>query len=209
MSNAINAHEVTDYFLSETAGGELVKLGKADVKVQRELKKWAKDRKAEGMGSGHYISPGKDGSLASPESYALLQVFMGQAYLTAAQRALLAQPRKVLSDEMKPARDEAAGTVSTAMRDWRKRFERLEKAEVEKAQAEALAAMDEAERAEAEAEQAEAELEKARVAICESIVRARKKANNTAGLYSVETLKELAFHLDKALVAAGGNPEDV
>ena len=55
------------------------------------------------------------------------------------------------------------------------------------------------ERAEAEAKQAEAELEKARVAICESIVRARKRSSNTAGLYSVETLKELAFHLDKAL----------
>lgn len=209
MSTAINAHEVTDYFLSEAAGGDLVKLGKADVKVQRELKKWAQARKDEGMGSGHYISPGKDGSLASPESYALLQVFMGQAYLTAAQRSLLAQPRKVLSDEMKAARDEAARTISTAMRDWRQRFERLEKAEAEQAQAEAIAAMDEAERAEAEQAQAEAELDKARVAVCESIVRARKRSSNTPELYSVEALKQLAFHLDAALVAAGGNPEDV
>jgi len=209
MSNAINAHEVTDYFLSEAAGGELVKLGKADVRVQRELKKWAKDRKAEGMTSHHFVAPGKVDSLASPESYALLQGFMGEAYLTAAQRSLLAQPRKVLSDEMKAARDEAARTISTAMRDWRQRFERLEQAEVEQAKADYLASMNEAERAEAEQAEAEAELDKARVAVCESIVRARKKANNTAGLYSVEALKQLAFHLDAALVAAGGNPEDV
>ena len=209
MSNAINAHEVTDYFLSETAGGELVKLGQADVRIQRKLKDWAKDRKAEGMGSAHYIAPGKPGSLASPESYALLQGFMGEAYLTAAERALLAQPRKALSDTMKEERDKAARTISTAMRDWRQRFERLEKAEVEKAQAEALAAMDEDERAEAEAEQREAELDKARVQVCEAIVRARRKAANTDGLYATEAAKQLAFHLDAALVAAGGNPEDV
>jgi len=209
MSNAINAHEVTDYFLSEAAGSHLVKLGKADVKVQRELKKWAQARKAEGMSSGHYISPGKDGSLASPESYALLQGFMGEAYLTAAERALLAQPRKVLSDTMKEERDKAARTISTAMRDWRQRFERLELAELEQAKADYLASMDEAERAEAEAEQREAELDKARVQVCEAIVRARRKAANTDGLYTTEAAKQLAFHLDAALVAAGGNPEDV
>jgi hypothetical protein len=209
MSNAINAHEVTDYFLSEAAGGELVKLGQADVRIQRKLKAWAKDRKAEGMGSAHYIAPGKDGSLASPESYALLQGFMGEAYLTAAERALLAQPRKALSDTMKEERDKAARTISTAMRDWRQRFERLELAELEQAKADYLASMGEAERAEAEAEQAEAELEKAALIIREAIMKARKKAANTEGLYSVETAKQLAFHLDAALVAAGGNPEDV
>jgi len=206
MSNAINAHEVTDYFLSEAAGGELVKLGQADVRIQRKLKAWAKDRKAEGMGSAHYIAPGKDGSLASPESYALLQGFMGEAYLTAAERALLAQPRKALSDTMKEERDKAARTISTAMRDWRQRFERLEKAEAEQAQAEAFAAMGEEEAAEA---QAQAELDRAALIIREAIMKARKKAANTEGLYSVETAKQLAFHLDAALVAAGGNPEEV
>jgi hypothetical protein len=206
MSNAINAHEVTDYFLSETAGGELVKLGQADVRIQRKLKDWAKDRKAEGMGSAHYIAPGKPGSLASPESYALLQGFMGEAYLTAAERALLAQPRKALSDTMKEERDKAARTISTAMRDWRQRFERLEKAEAEEAQAEAFAAMGEEEAAEA---QAQAELDRAALIIREAIMKARKKAANTEGLYSVETAKQLAFHLDAALVAAGGNPEEV
>ena len=206
MSNAINAHEVTDYFLSEAAGSHLVKLGKADVKVQRELKKWAQARKAEGMGSGHYISPGKDGSLASPESYALLQGFMGEAYLTAAERALLAQPRKVLSDTMKEERDKAARTISTAMRDWRQRFERLEKAEAEEAQAEAFAAMGEAEAAEA---QAQAELDRAALIIRESIMRARKKVSNTPDLFGVEPAKQLAYYLDKALIIAGGNPEDV
>ena len=206
MSNAINAHEVTDYFLSESAGGELVKLGQADVRIQRKLKAWARDRKAEGMGSAHYIAPGKAGSLASPESYALLQGFMSEAYLTAAERALLNQPRKALSDVMQKERDRAAGTISTAMRDWRQRFERLEKAEAEQAQADAIAAMDEAEAAEA---QAQAELEKAALQVREAIMKARKKAANTDGLYSVETAKQLAFHLDAALVAAGGNPEDI
>ena len=202
----MNAHEITDFFLSEAAGEELVKLGQSEVRVQRKLKKWAKDRKAEGMGSGHYISPGKPGSLASPESYAMLQGFMAQAYLTAAQRALLTQPRKALSDPMKEERDTAAGTVSTAMRDWRKRFERLEKAEAEAARADELAAMGEEEAAEAEAQEA---LEKARLQVCEAIMRARKKSANTEGLYSVDKLKQIAFHLDAALVNAGGNPEDV
>jgi len=201
----MNAHEVTDFFLSAAAGEELVKLGQAEVRVQRKLKAWAKDRKAEGMGSGHYIAPGKAGSLASPESYALLQEFMGHAYLTAAERALLAQPRKALSDLMKAERDFAARTVSTAMRDWRQRFERLEKAEAEAARADELAAMGEEEAAEAEAQEA---LEKAALQVREAIMRARKKAA-TEGLYSVEKAKQLAFHLDAALVVAGGNPEDV
>lgn len=206
VASAINAHEVTDFFLSEAAGAELVKIGQADVRIQRKLKEWALNRKGEGMGSGHYISPGKPGSLASPESYAMLQGFMAQAYLTAAQRALLAQPRKALSDTMKEERDTAARTISTAMRDWRQRFERLEKAEAEAARADELAAMGEEEAAEAEAQEA---LEKARLQVCEAIMRARKKSSNTEGLYSVEKLKQLAFHLDAALVTAGGNPEDV
>jgi len=206
MSNAINAHEVTDYFLSEAAGGELVKLGQADVRIQRKLKAWAKDRKAEGMGSAHYIAPGKDGSLASPESYALLQGFMGEAYLTAAERALLAQPRKALSDTMKEERDKAARTISTAMRDWRQRFERLEKAEAEQAQAEAFAAMGEEEAAEA---QAQAELDRAALIIREAIMKARKKISNTPDLFDVEPAKQLAYYLDKALIIAGGDPEEV
>lgn len=201
----MNAHEITDFFLSEAAGAELVKIGQADVRVQRKLKEWAQKRYGEGQRPGHWISPGKDGSLASPESHALLQDFMGQAYLTAAERALLAQPRKALSDTMKEERDKAARTISTAMRDWRQRFERLEKAEAEAARADELAAMGEEEAAEAEAQEA---LEKARLQVCEAIVRARKKSSNTEGLYSVETLKQLAFHLDQALVAAGGNPAD-
>lgn len=206
VASAINAHEVTDFFLSEAAGAELIKLGQADVRVQRQLKDWAVKRKGEGMGSGHCIAPGKPGSLASPESYAMFQGFLAQAYLTAAERAILAQPRKALSDTMKEERDKAARTISTAMRDWRQRFERLEKAEAEAARADALAAMGEEEAAEAEAQEA---LEKAALQIREAIMRARKKAANTEGLYSVETAKQLAFHLDAALVAAGGNPEDV
>ena len=202
----MNAHEITDFFLSEAAGAELVKIGQADVRVQRKLKEWAQARYSEGQRPGHWVSPGKDGSLASPESYALLQDFMGQAYLTAAERALLAQPRKALSDTMKEERDKAARTISTAMRDWRQRFERLEKAEAEAARADALAAMGEEEAAEAEAHEA---LEKAALQVREAIMRARKKAANTEGLYSTETAKQLAFHLDAALVAAGGNPEDV
>ena len=202
----MNAHEVTDFFLSAAAGEELVKLGQAEVRVQRKLKAWAQDRFSEGQRPGHWVAPGKDGSLASPESYALLQDFMGQAYLTAAERALLAQPRRALSDTMKEERDKAARTISTAMRDWRQRFERLEKAEAEAARADELAAMGEEEAAEAEAQEA---LEKAALQVREAIMRARKKAANTEGLYSVETAKQLAFHLDQALVAAGGNPEDV
>ena len=40
VASAINAHEVTDFFLSEAAGAELIKLGQADVRVQRQLKAW-------------------------------------------------------------------------------------------------------------------------------------------------------------------------
>ena len=52
-------------------------------------------------------------------------------------------------------------------------------------------------------------MDKARIQVCEAIVRARRKAANTDGLYATEAAKQLAFHLDAALVAAGGNPEDV
>jgi hypothetical protein len=209
MSNAMNAHEITATYLSETEQAEVTSVTRKEATTAKEKKRVVRKLVERGERPEHALPPGKQGSLATPESYALWQQAVAEGCLTKTQRALLAQPRKVLNDTAKAERDAAQSTLSSAMRDWREKLARYV-AELERAEAEdALQAMDEDERAEAEAKQAEAELEKARVAVCEMIVRARKRSSNTPELYSVETLKELAFHLDKALVAAGGNPEDV
>ena len=209
MTNAINAHEITACHMSEAEQTAVTSITRREVTTAAESKKVVRAMVERGERPGHALPPGKKGSLATPESYALWQQAVAEGCLTKTQRALLAQPRKVLSDTAKAERDAAQSTLSSKMRDWREKLARYV-AELERAEAEdALQAMDEDERAEAEAKQVEADLEKARVAICESIMRARKKSANTEGLYSVETLKQLAFHLDSALVAAGGNPEDV
>jgi len=209
MSTAINAHEITASFLSETEQAEVTSVTRKEAATAKEKKRVVRKLVERGERPEHALPPGKQGSLATPESYALWQQAVAEGCLTKTQRALLNQPRKVLNDTAKTERDAAQSTLSSAMRDWREKLARYV-AEMERAAAEdALQAMSEAERAEAEAEQAEAELDTARVAICESIVRARKRSSNTPELYSVEALKQLAFHLDAALVAAGGKPEDV
>ena len=209
MSNAMNAHEITATYLSETEQAEVTSVTRKEATTAKEKKRVVRKLVERGERPEHALPPGKQGSLATPESYALWQQAVAEGCLTKTQRALLAQPRKVLNDTAKAERDAAQSTLSSAMRDWREKLARYV-AELERAEAEdALQAMDEDERAEAEAKQREADLDKARVAICESIVRARKRSSNTEGLYSVEALKQLAFHLDAALVAAGGNPEDV
>jgi len=209
MSNAMNAHEITATYLSEAEQAEVTSVTRKEATTAKEKKRVVRKLVERGERPEHALPPGKQGSLATPESYALWQQAVAEGCLTKTQRALLAQPRKVLNDTAKAERDAAQSTLSSAMRDWREKLARYV-AELERAAAEdALQAMDEDERAEAEAEQREAELDKARVAVCEMIVRARKRSSNTPELYSVETLKQLAFHLDAALVAAGGNPEDV
>lgn len=209
MSNAINAHEITATFLSETEQAEVTSVTRKEATTAKEKKRVVRKLVERGERPEHALPPGKQGSLATPESYALWQQAVAEGCLTKTQRALLAQPRKVLNDTAKAERDAAQSTLSSAMRDWREKLARYV-AELERAAAEdALQAMDEEERAEAEAQQAEAELDRTRVIIREAIMKARKRSSNTPELYSVETLKQLAFHLDAALVAAGGNPEDV
>jgi len=208
MTNAINAHEITATYLSETEQAEVTSVTRKEATTAKEKKRVVRKLVERGERPEHALPPGKQGSLATPESYALWQMAVAEGCLTKTQRALLAQPRKVLNDTAKAERDAAQSTLSSAMRDWREKLARYV-AELERAAAEdALQAMDEDERAEAEAQQAEAELEKAALQVREAIMKARKKAANTEGLYSVETAKQLAFHLDAALVAAGGNPED-
>jgi len=209
MSNAINAHEITATHLSETEQAEVTSVTRKEATTAKEKKKIIRKLVERGERPEHLLPAGKKGSLATPESYALWQQAIAEGCLTKTQRALLGQARKVLNETAQAERDAAQSTLSSAMRDWREKLARYV-AELERAAAEdALQAMGEAERAEAEAEQREAELDKARVAVCESIVRARKRSSNTPELYSVEALKQLAFHLDAALVAAGGNPEDI
>jgi len=209
MSNAMNAHEITATYLSEAEQAEVTSVTRKEAATAKERKRVVRKLVERGERPGHALPPGKQCSLATPESYALWQQAVAEGCLTKTQRALLAQPRKVLNDTAKAERDAAQSTLSSAMRDWREKLARYV-AELERAEAEdALQAMDEAERAEAEAEQREAELDRTRVVIREAIMRARKRSSNTPELYSVEALKQLAFHLDAALVAAGGNPEDV
>ena len=209
MTTAINAHEITACHMSEAEQTAVTSITRKEVATAAESKKVVRAMVGRGERPEHLLPPGKKGSLATPESYALWQQAIAEGCLTKTQRALLNQPRKVLNETAQAERDAAQSILSSKMRDWREKLARYV-AELERAAAEdALQAMDEAERAEAEAEQAEAELEKARVAVCEMIVRARKRSSNTPELYSVEALKQLAFHLDAALVAAGGNPEDV
>jgi len=209
MSNAMNAHEIAATYLSEAEQAEVTSVTRKEAATAKERKRVVRKLVERGERPGHALPPGKQGSLATPESYALWQQAVAEGCLTKTQRALLAQPRKVLNDTAKAERDAAQSTLSSAMRDWREKLSRYV-AELVRAEAEdALQAMDEDERAEAEAKQREADLEKARVAVCESIVRARKKVSNTPDLFDVEPAKQLAYYLDKALIIAGGNPEDV
>lgn len=209
MSNAINAHEITACHISEEEQAAVTSITRREVATAAESKKVVRAMVQRGERPEHVLPPGKKGSLATPESYALWQQAIAEGCLTKTQRALLSQPRKSLNETAQAERDAAQRIISGKMRDWREKLARYV-AELERAQAEdALNAMDDDERAEAEAELAQAALDKARLQVCEAIMRARKKSANTEGLYGVETLKQLAFHLDAALVTAGGNPEDI
>ena len=209
MSNAINAHEITACHISEAEQAAVTSITRREVATAKEAKEVVRAMVQRGERPEHILPPGKKGSLATPESYALWQQAIAEGCLTKTQRALLAQPRKSLNETAQAERDAAQRIISGKMRDWREKLARYV-AELEQAAAEdALNAMDDDERAEAEAELAQAALDKARLQVCEAIMRARKKSANTEGLYSVDKLKQIAFHLDAALVNAGGNPEDV
>lgn len=207
MSNAINAHELTARHISEEEQAAVTSITRREVTTAAESKKVVRAMVAAGERPEHLLPPGKKGSLATPESYALWQQAIMEGCLTKTQRALLGQPRKGLSEVSQEARDFAASTLSSKMRDWRKKLARyVEELERKEAQ-DAMEAMEDDERAEAEAELAQAALDKAAFQIQEAIIRARKKASNTEDLYDVETSKALAEALDKALFLAGGNPQ--